>query len=65
MTPLTEIVIAYNKWQLLEKETKLERSVLRQKIVNARDERYTLQRIADLLNVTPQAIHQMIKKGKK
>lgn len=65
MTPLTEITKAYNAWQDADAKAKLKRANLKQKILNARDERYTFQRIADVLKVTPQAISQITKKESK
>ena len=65
MTPLTEITKAYNAWQDADAKAKLKRANLKQKILNARDERYTFQRIADVLKVTPQAISQITKKETK
>lgn len=64
MTPLTEIKIAQNKVTEIEQNLKLERDKLLRTIIKAKQERYTLKRIAEVLGTTPQYVHKLIKGAK-
>ena len=64
MTPLTEIKIAQNKVTEIEQNLKLERDKLLRTIIKAKQERYTLKRIAEVLGTTPPDVHKL-KKGAK
>lgn len=64
MTPLIKTKSAYLRYKDSIEWKQNARRDLRETIMEARAERYTLQNIADILEITPQAVNQIIKKEK-
>jgi DNA-directed RNA polymerase sigma subunit (sigma70/sigma32) len=61
MTPLIKVKSAYLKCKDNDEILKEAREELRASIIEARAQRYTLQAIADVLQVTQQRVNQIIK----
>lgn len=61
VSPLNEVKHIYTQYLEHENASKSERENLVQAIKRARQERYTLQAIADVLGLSPQAIYQITK----
>ena len=65
MTTLIKIKNLYLKGLDADNEIKKTRQELREAILEARQERYTYEAIAEILQITPQAVGQFAKyKGK-
>lgn len=62
MTPLTEIKQSYGRYLQYEDAAQIERRNLKTLIKKARQERYTFKRIGEVLNMSPQAIYQILNK---
>lgn len=61
MTPLVKVKSAYLKCKDNDEILREARAELRASIIEAREQRYTLQAIADVLQITQQRVNQIIK----